>query len=74
MTIEEILMGRRRGGADDGFPGLIPLVRSYLELIGADTATNRLVDRYVSVCTTIITTLLSPLNDMSLKIQQHFLL
>eukprot|EP01084_Bolivina_argentea_P205342 350806_1 len=49
MTIEEILMGRRRGDADDGFPGLIPLVRSYLELIGADTATNRLVDRYLEL-------------------------
>ncbi len=48
MTVEEILMGMRRGeGCDDGFPGLIPLVRSYLEVIGADTATNHLVDRYV---------------------------
>ncbi len=48
MTIEEILMGRRRGGdADDGYPGLIPLVKSYLELIEADTPTTCLVDRHV---------------------------
>ncbi len=53
MTVEEILTGRKRGDCDDGFPGLIPLVRSYLELIRADTKTIDLVDRYVFVCTAI---------------------
>ncbi len=48
MSAEQILMGMRKGeGCDDDFPGLIPLVRSYLQKVGADAATNRLVDRYV---------------------------
>lgn len=42
MTLEEILMGR-----GEAYPGLVPLVFAYLELIDCDAATRMLVSSYL---------------------------
>lgn len=42
MTLDEIMHGKA-----PGFPGLLPVVRRYLEAIGADAATMETVGRYL---------------------------
>jgi len=42
--MKEIFLGK-----PPGFPGLIPLVRTYLDMIGCDPQTREVVDRYLNL-------------------------
>ncbi|KZF19653.1 putative glutamate-cysteine ligase Gcs1 [Xylona heveae TC161] len=48
MTIDEIINGQSRP-AGDGFPGLIPLVETYLDSINVDVQTRCELARYLSL-------------------------
>ena len=45
MTLAEIMMGK----TDCGYPGLIPLVRTYLDMIACDAQTLAVVNRYLDL-------------------------
>ena len=43
MSIHDILRGK-----GESFPGLIPLIHAYLDIIACDKHTRKLVDKYLS--------------------------
>lgn len=49
MTIEEIMLGK-----GDNFPGLIPLIWAYLDIIECDDSTQAVVEEYVDYITDVI--------------------
>jgi len=48
-TYEEMSMGEIFSGKSDYFPGLLPLVRSYLDFINCDSVTSSRINQYLEL-------------------------
>ena len=49
MTIEEIMLGKR-----ENFPGLIPLIWAYLDIVECDESTQTVVEEYIDYLTDVV--------------------
>lgn len=49
MTVDEIINGKDASGGNKGFPGLIPLVESYLDSINVDVETRCELAQYLAL-------------------------